>query len=94
MLERPFQVLNFKQSLKAVEQLKNICPNGFTLAQFALKWILMSKAVTCAIPGAKNERQVEENALVSDMKNLEEQTMSGVNKIYNKYIKEQVHNRW
>ena len=28
-------------------------PGGATLGQFALRWILMSEAVTCVIPGAK-----------------------------------------
>ncbi len=31
------------------------------MAQFALKWILMHEAVTCAIPGAKRVDQSQDN---------------------------------
>jgi len=32
-------------------------PEGMTMAQFPLRWILMFDAVTCAIPGAKRHRK-------------------------------------
>jgi len=44
-----------------LNQLRPLVPDGITLTQFALKWILMNPAVTCAIPGAKNPTQTEEN---------------------------------
>jgi len=34
-------------------------------AQFALRWILMFEAVTCAIPGAKRPEQAEQNSLAA-----------------------------
>src|SRR6185436_2326122 len=39
--------------LDAVERLRPLVPPGATLAQLALRWILMFEAVTTAIPGAK-----------------------------------------
>ena len=37
-----------------------------TMSQFALRWILMSEAVSCVIPGAKRPDQVEENCRAAD----------------------------
>jgi aryl-alcohol dehydrogenase-like predicted oxidoreductase len=89
-----FSGVDFNLSLEAVEKLKMISPANFTLSQFALKWILMFPAVSCAIPGAKNEKQVFENASVSDMQELDEETMQKVKEIYNGLIRDQVHHLW
>jgi len=89
-----FSGVDFQKSLKAVEELKKICPPDINLTQFALKWILMFKEVTCTIPGAKNVHQVEENVSASQLKNLSKETMAKVAEIYSKFIKEDVHHRW
>ncbi|MEP6924754.1 MAG: aldo/keto reductase, partial [Pyrinomonadaceae bacterium] len=53
-----FSGVDFEIGLQAVEELKKLVPEGMTMAQFALRWILMFDAVTCAIPGAKRPSQV------------------------------------
>ncbi|MDZ7763017.1 MAG: aldo/keto reductase [Melioribacteraceae bacterium] len=62
-----FSGVDYDLSLEAVEKLKAICPSDISMVQFALKWILMHDAVTCAIPGARNVNQVEQNSSVSDI---------------------------
>lgn len=89
-----FSGVDFNLSLKAVEELKSICPRGMSLTQFALKWILMFDAVTCTIPGAKRKEQVEENISSVDLPLISNETMSEVKSIYNRYIKESVHHFW
>ena len=89
-----FSGVDYNLSLKAVDELKAVCPKGMSMAQFALKWILMFDAVTCAIPGAKRESQAEENISTVDLPSLSEETMKEVNAIYEKYIKENVHHYW
>ena len=89
-----FSGVDYDLSLKAVDELKTFCPKGMTLTQFALKWILMFDAVTCAIPGAKRESQTAENVSASDLPSLSQKTMDDVKSIYNKYIKESVHHLW
>ena len=54
----------------------------------------MFDAVTCAIPGAKRSEQVRENAGAADLPPLSAETMAGVREIYERYIREQVHERW
>jgi len=79
---------------KAVDELKQIVPAGMTLTQFALRWILMFDAVTCAIPGAKRPSQVEENAAASDLPPLTEAQMKAVERIYDAHIRGLIHQRW
>src|SRR4051794_29898321 len=52
-----FSGVDFETGLQAVEELRALCPPGWTLTQFALRWILMNDGVTCAIPGAKRPEQ-------------------------------------
>jgi aryl-alcohol dehydrogenase-like predicted oxidoreductase len=64
------------------------------MAQFALRWILMFDAVTCAIPGAKRPSQAEENFTAADLAPLSEETMLKVRDIYDHHIRESVHHCW
>lgn len=89
-----FAGVDFIKGIQAVEELKSIKPEGFTMAQFALKWILTTQEVSCTIPGAKNVIQAGENAQTSELPNLEEKLRKNVRKIYEKYIKPDVHMRW
>jgi len=89
-----FSGVDFECGLKAVEELRQLIPDEMSMAQFALRWILMFDAVTLAIPGAKNAKQAFENAQVSDLPSLSDKTMEQINSIYNKYIRHQVHQRW
>lgn len=89
-----FSGVDYMTGLNAVEELKKICPPDMNMAQFALRWILMFEAVTCTIPGAKRPAQVEDNMAVADLPALSEDVMAKVKRIYDKYIKEQVHHYW
>jgi aryl-alcohol dehydrogenase-like predicted oxidoreductase len=89
-----FSGVDFEKGLRAVEELKRILPKGFSMTQFALRWILMHEAVSCAIPGAKQPEQVEDNCAASDLPRLSGKLMRQVQEIYDKYIREDVHQRW
>ena len=89
-----FAGVDFEKGLRAVEELKRILPKGISMTQFALRWILMHEAVSCAIPGAKRPEQVEDNCAASDLPWLSGKLMRQVQEIYEKYIREDVHQRW
>ena len=89
-----FSGVDFETALAAVEELRLLVPPGMTLSQFALRWILMFDAVTCAIPGGKRPSQVAENCAASDLPALPEGTMAAVRKIYDASIRAGVHQRW
>jgi aryl-alcohol dehydrogenase-like predicted oxidoreductase len=89
-----FSGVDYNTGLKAVEELRAVCPAGMSLTQFALRWILMFDAVTCAIPGAKRPSQAEENFSAADLPPLSPETMAQVKAIYDRSIRELVHHYW
>ncbi len=89
-----FAGVDFEIGLQAVEQIKPLVPAGASMAQFALRWILMFEAVSCAIPGAKNRRQAVDNAKAAGLPPLGDEVMSRLEDIYNRQIRAQVHQRW
>lgn len=84
----------YEAGLDAVERLRPLVPPGATLAQLALRWILMFDAVTCAIPGARTERQARENAEAIALPPLAPPTMAAVEAVYDERIKPLVHASW
>jgi len=89
-----FSGLDYEVGLQAVEKLRSLVPSDMTLAQMALRWILMSPALTCAIPGAKRPSQVEENVRAADLPPLSDETMTQVRAIYDRLVRPQVHHYW
>ncbi len=89
-----FSGVDYDASLAAVEEIRKLLPEGMSMAQFALRWILMFEAVTCAIPGAKTPRQARDNCAASDLPPLSEEAMRAVRRIYEERIKSSVHQRW
>jgi aryl-alcohol dehydrogenase-like predicted oxidoreductase len=89
-----FSGVDFAAGLAAVEELRALTPANATMAQLALRWILMFDAVTCAIPGAKNVQQVEDNVTAADLPPLTAEQMAVVEDVYDRYIRAQVHQRW
>jgi aryl-alcohol dehydrogenase-like predicted oxidoreductase len=89
-----FSGVDYETGLDAVEELRSLVPEGATMAQLALRWILMFDAVSCAIPGAKRPDQAEDNIRAADLPPLSEDQMARVQAVYDKYIRKQVHHRW
>lgn len=89
-----FSGVDYEVGLAAVEELRPLVPPGMTMTQFALRWILMFDAVTCAIPGAKRPAQAEENVAAADLPPLSPDTMEKVRAIYEARIKPLVHHYW
>jgi aryl-alcohol dehydrogenase-like predicted oxidoreductase len=89
-----FSGVDYMTGLAAVDQLRALVPPGMSMAQFALRWILMHDAVSCAIPGGKRPAQVEDNSASSDLPALADAQMEVVRAIYDQMIRPQVHQRW
>ena len=89
-----FSGVDYATGLEAVERLRPHVPPDVTLAQFALRWILMFPEVTCAIPGARNPAQVEANAAAADLTELTPEQMQAVRAVYDELIRGQVHEHW
>jgi len=89
-----FSGVDYETGLRAVEALRPLVPAGATLAQMALRWILMFPAVTCTIPGAKRPDQVEENLGASKLPLLPSSTMAAIRRLYDEDIAPRVHHYW
>ncbi len=89
-----FSGVDYETGLQAVEELRKLAPEGTTMAQFALRWILMFPEVTSAIAGAKNTQQVEDNVRAASLPALSNETMRRVREVYDTFIRSQVHHRW
>ena len=89
-----FSGVDYETGLAAVEKLRGMTPDGATLAQWALRWILMFDAVSCVIPGARRPSQIEDNAAASELPPLTDEEMAAVRAIYDAGIRAQVHHRW
>ncbi len=89
-----FSGVPYEIGLSAVNELKTLVPPGATMAQLALRWILMFDAVTCVIPGAKRPDQVADNVRAAALPPLTEAQMAKVRDVYDSFIREAVHHRW
>jgi aryl-alcohol dehydrogenase-like predicted oxidoreductase len=89
-----FSGVDYNAGLEAVEEMRALVPAGVSMSQFALRWIVMFDAVTCAIPGGKRTEQVANNCRASDLPPLTGEAMTAVRRIYDKKIRSLVQDRW
>jgi len=89
-----FAGVPFDVGLEAVEEVRKLVPEGASMAAFALRWILMSDAVTVVIPGARNAEQAKANAAAADLSPLSADVMAATREIYDRLIAPHVHQRW
>ncbi|AKC85426.1 aldo/keto reductase [Pseudoxanthomonas suwonensis] len=89
-----FSGVPYEVGLAAVEKLRPLVPEGATLAQLALRWILMDEAVTVVIPGARNVAQALGNIAAAALPALPQATMDAVARVYEADIRPHVHQRW
>jgi aryl-alcohol dehydrogenase-like predicted oxidoreductase len=88
-----FAGVPYEPGLATIEKIRPLIGDA-TMAQFALRWILMFDAVTVAIPGARNAAQARSNAGAAALPPLPPETMTELEAIYERDIKPYVHQRW
>lgn len=89
-----FAGVDYKRGLDAVEALRGIVPENATMAQFALRWILMHDAVSTVIPGSTKPEHIADNIAAADLPPLTNEQMTTVTDIYETYFYDKVHTRW
>jgi aryl-alcohol dehydrogenase-like predicted oxidoreductase len=89
-----FSGVDYETGLAAVEELRPLVPAEATMAQLALRWILMFPEVTAAIPGARDARQTEDNVRAASLPPLSDDVMARVRAVYDRHVRAQVHHRW
>jgi aryl-alcohol dehydrogenase-like predicted oxidoreductase len=71
-----------------------LVPAKTTMAQMALRWILMNDGVSTVIPGAKTPEQALANAAAADLPELPASTMARIETLYRQRVAPLVHQRW
>ena len=89
-----FSGVPYDVALAAVEKIRPLVPQGATMAQVALRWILMADAVSVVIPGARRPDQALANAGADALAPLTPETMQALREIYTTDIAPHVHGRW
>jgi aryl-alcohol dehydrogenase-like predicted oxidoreductase len=89
-----FAGVDFETGVEAARAIDALTPAGVSMAQFALRWILMFEGVSCAIPGAKKPHQVRDNTAAADLAPIQPGTMQRIREIYENSVYDQVHHRW
>jgi aryl-alcohol dehydrogenase-like predicted oxidoreductase len=86
-----FSGVPYEVGLQAVERLRPLVPEGATMAQFALRWIIDQPGVTVVIPGARNVSQAAANSRAAALKPVDSKAVAAV---YDELIRPHVHDRW
>ncbi len=81
-----FSGIEYHKGLELVEALSKFKPEAYTMAQFAMRWILDHPAVTTIIPGASSAKQVVGNAGVSAIKPLSEDLHEALYAFYTEQV--------
>jgi aryl-alcohol dehydrogenase-like predicted oxidoreductase len=89
-----FAGVDYELGLEVVEELRALVPEGATLAQLALRWILSFEAVSTVIPGAKSPEQARANAEAAALRPLDDETLQKIGGLYRERIAPQVQHRW
>lgn len=89
-----FAGVPYETGLHAVDEIRKLVPAGASMAQLALRWILMHEAVTVVIPGARNDAQAKGNAGASGLAPLSADVMAAAKDVYDRLIAPHVHHRW
>jgi len=89
-----FSGVDFETGLEAVARLAPLVPEGMTMAQFALRWVIDQPGVSVVIPGARSPEQARANAAAAGFPPLPESVHEQVRAVYDELIRPQVHHRW
>lgn len=81
-----FAGLPFEKGVELAEALKADIPQGMSMAQMALRWILDHDAVSVIIPGASSQEQAATNAAVSGMAPLGDQIHAKFSEFYEREV--------
>jgi len=81
-----FAGLPFEKGVELVDKIKPQIPEGMTMAQMALRWILDHDTVSIIIPGASSPQQARDNAGVSRLDPLSSDLHQRLTDFYSREI--------
>ena len=81
-----FAGLPFERGVELARTIKEYAPEGMSMTQLALRWILDHEAVSTVIPGASSPIQARDNAIASDLRPLPAELHSQLAKFYRQEV--------
>ena len=85
-----FAGLPFEKGVELAEAIRAWVPDGMTMAQMAMRWILDHEAVSVVIPGASSPKQAIDNARASDLPALPAELHRKLSDFYRSEVHEQI----
>ena len=85
-----FAGVPFERGIEFAQKIETLRPEGMSLAQMALRWILDHDAVSVVIPGATKPEQAISNAAVSNFPPLGEEIHNQLDRLYKDEIHQEV----
>ncbi len=89
-----FAGVPFEIGVQAARELKALVDPAVPLAQFALRWVIDQPGVSTVIPGARNTEQLGQNVAAASLPPLRQDQLEGVRDVYDRLIRQHVHDRW
>jgi aryl-alcohol dehydrogenase-like predicted oxidoreductase len=89
-----FSGVPYDVGVRAAREVAALTPDGATTAQLALRWLIDQRGVTTVIPGASRPEQAVGNAAAAELEPLTEAQLAALEEIYDRLIREHVHDKW
>ena len=92
-----FSGVDYETGLRAAQEFARLVgelPFDCSPAQAALAWVVQQPGVTSVIPGARSVAQARDNAGAGELPPLGGDFMSAVRDLYDRELREQIHQRW
>ena len=92
-----FSGVDYETGVRAAQEFADLVaklPFEATPAQAALAWVAQQPGVTAVIPGARTVAQAEANAAAGELPALGAEFMTGVQNLYDRELRAQIHDRW
>jgi aryl-alcohol dehydrogenase-like predicted oxidoreductase len=89
-----FSGVPYDVGVVAAREVARLTPPGAVTAQVAVRWVVDQPGVSTVIPGARNVEQARANAAAADLAPLGDDVLDQLREIYDREIREHVHDRW
>ena len=89
-----FAGVPYEDGLEAVDAVEPLVPDGMSMAQFTLRWILDHDAVSTVIPGSSSPEHVRDNVAAAALPRLPADRHAAVRDVYDEFVRGHVHQRW
>jgi aryl-alcohol dehydrogenase-like predicted oxidoreductase len=92
-----FSGVEYETGVRAAQEFADLVaklPFEATPAQAALAWVAQQPGVTTVIPGARTVAQAKANAAAGELPTLGAAFMAGVEQLYDRELRAQIHDRW